>query len=106
MTKTETARQKKIIQQLKDFSEKNYERGYNVFVEAWDDEDWSGLVMEQNDIRSCKRAMKLSAGIWIERQGGLEKAMEDFEYSDEHYDGYYDDRGPYTPEGYMPKDVK
>ena len=65
----EAAKPKTITRQLKDFAEANYEHGYDVFVETWDDENWAGLVAEHKDIRSCKREMKLCKELWLERQG-------------------------------------
>ncbi|MDP8268228.1 MAG: hypothetical protein P9L97_05815 [Candidatus Tenebribacter davisii] len=57
-----------IIQQCKDFAEKNYNKGYDSIVECSDSSDWEDLYADNGgSLPKMMKSMKESADVWIEQ---------------------------------------
>lgn len=68
-----------LIQRAKEYAQKNYERGFDTFVECYTDEDWRELVTHDQfasadkvgTLRSWKEiqsTMRSCADVWSDRQ--------------------------------------
>lgn len=55
------------IKKCKKWAMDNYEKGADAIVECWDDSDWDRVWDEEGSFTKMMKAVKESAGLWVEQ---------------------------------------
>ena len=56
------------IQALKKFALDHYDKGFDVFVECYEDAEWSELFDESGSYTAALKSMKEAASVFADRQ--------------------------------------